>query len=345
MKRRQLCQIERLKDISWYVDPRAKEKDKPGIYHSYVTSLATALNYVEADFDPTWLMGTNAFAFRIFVNEIMCPSAMSIFDWSAVLPEAIEQMGHNCTYVSRMWDEGDREEEKREEAHAAIVAGIDRGVPAVVWDIADCEWGLIVGYDEKKQSYKTLTYEGKPSSLAFKKLGQNGIDVLSVAIPGKPNQRSREKIVLNSLKAAVAHAEQKEWTDRPKYQNGLAAYDLWALLYERWALIVEAGRGNRIGNDISAHAAYYAGHHYSARCYARDYLGAIADRNEMLRWASLSYEKVASFLKPVWDYTSRKEKLKHEVLSSLAQNIKDAKAAEEEGVGIIKEYLRKGTHA
>jgi hypothetical protein len=344
MKRRHMS-TRTLKDISWYVDPKAKEQGEPGIYHSYVTSLATALNYVEADFDPTWLMGTSAFAFRIFINEIMCPSAMSIFDWSAILPQAIEQTGHDCIYVSRMWNEGDKEKEKKAEAHTAIVEGIDRGIPAVVWDVDDCEWGLIIGYDEKKRSYKTLTYRGKPSSLAFKKLGKNGIDVLSVTIPGKPNQRSREKIVLNSLKAAVAHAEQKEWTDRPRYQNGLAAYDLWALLYERWAMIVEAGKGNRIGDDILTHAAYYAGHHYSARCYARDYLEAIADGNEMLHQASLSYEKVASFLKPVWEHSSRKEKPKHAALLSLAQSIKSAKAAEEEGVENIREYLQRETHA
>ncbi len=334
-----------LKDISWYIDPEAKEKDEPGIYHSYMTSLATALYYIEADLDPAWLMGASAFAFRIFINETMCPSAMSIFDWSAILPQAIEQTGRDCIYVSRMWDEGDKEKEKREEARAAIVEGIDRGVPAVVWDIDDSEWGLIIGHDEKKRSYKTLTYQGKSSSLAFKKLGRNGIDILSVAIPGKPNQRNREEVILNSLKAAVAHADQEEWTERPEYRNGLAAYDLWALIYERWALLVKAGKSNRIGNDILVHAAYYAGHYYSARCYARDYLKAIADGSEMLHQASLSYEKVASFLKPVWDYSSKRKKPKHENLSSLAQSIKDAKTAEEEGIDSIREYLRKETQA
>jgi hypothetical protein len=67
---------------------------------------------------------------------------------------------------------------------------------------------------------------------------------------------------LNSLKAAVVHAEQGEWTDRPRYQNGLAAYDLWASIYEKSAKIIEAGKGNNIKQDIWNFAAYYANHYY-----------------------------------------------------------------------------------
>ncbi len=79
-----------LENISWYADQHARDKGEPGIHHSFMKSLATALNYVSGDFDPVWLMGSSGFAFRIFVNEHLCPSAMSIFDFSAILPEAIE---------------------------------------------------------------------------------------------------------------------------------------------------------------------------------------------------------------------------------------------------------------
>ena len=328
-----------LKDVAWYSDDEATNRGEPGIYHSYMASLATALNYVRGDVDPAWLMGASAFAFRIWINEVMCPSAMSIFNWSAILPEAVEQAGYRCIYVSRMWDEGDQEKTRREQAHEAIVEAIDSGVPAVVWDVADVEWGLITGYNHEKQLYQTLTCRGMPSSLPFTKLGQNGINILSVAIPGEPNTRSRQQVILNSLKAAVAHAEQREWTERPGYQNGLAGYDLWALLYDRWALIVEAGKGDNLPSSVSAHAAYYAGHYYSARCYARNYLKAIADGNELIQRASLSYETVVSHLKPVWDYSREERKPECKTLTALAQSVRSAKAAEQEGIDSIKEYL------
>jgi hypothetical protein len=328
-----------LRNVKWYSDPVAGKNGEPGIYHSYMASLASALNHMTGELDPVWLMGSSAFAFRIFINEVMCPSAMSVFRWSSVLPEAVRQAGYHCVYVSRMWDEAQKEKEKREKAHAAIVEGIDRGVPSVVWDVADCEWGLIIGYDHEKRTYQTVTYRGEPSSLAYKKLGKNGIDVLSVALPGEPSPRSRDEVILNSLKAAVAHAEQKEWMDRPKYQYGLPAFDLWALLFERWALLLEAGKGLNISADIPDFSRYYAGHHYSARCYARDYLKTIADGNGFLKEASSSYAEVASCLKPVWDHFSGKKKTDEKILRSFSQNVRDAKTAEEEGIGYIKEHL------
>ena len=199
--------------ITPYVDRDAAERGEPGIYHGYMVSLATALNHIAGGLDPAWLMGASAFAFRSFVNENFCPSAMSVSDWS-VLPEAVEQVGYRCVYVERLWHEEEREQERREEAHAVIVEGVDRGAGAVAWDVDEADWGLIVGYDEKKKSYAALTAEGKPATLAFKKLGRNGIDILSVAIPGEPNGRTRDEIIVNSLKAAVAHAEGEEWTER-----------------------------------------------------------------------------------------------------------------------------------
>ena len=118
---------QKLEDISRYVDSNAKSREEPGIRHSYMASLATSLNYVTGELDPVWLMGGSAFAFRIFINKVMCPSAMSVFDFSAILPEVVEQAGCQCTYVSRLWDQESQEKQKREQAHAEIVKAIDRG--------------------------------------------------------------------------------------------------------------------------------------------------------------------------------------------------------------------------
>ncbi|NIM95886.1 MAG: hypothetical protein GTO18_19475 [Anaerolineales bacterium] len=330
--------------ISWFEDRKAKEKGEPGIRHSYMASLATTLHYLMGGVDPTWLMGTSAFAFRIIVNEVMCPSAMSVFNWTLVLPEAVEQAGFHCEYVSRLWHEAEIAEEKRFEAHSAIVEGIKRDVPAVVWDVADAEWGLIVGYDEEGETYDTLTWEGKPSRLPFDKLGLNGIDVLSVTITDSLNQRSHEEVVNNSLETAVAHAEQGEWTERPEYQDGLPAYDLWAQLCERWAMLLDAGKAEKIDADLPAHADYYASHWYSARCYARDYVESISDGDRNLREAFSSYKEVASRLEPVWKYFSEASQPETEDLKIMAQNIRSAKSAEEKGISQIKEYLENATH-
>jgi hypothetical protein len=329
-----------LKNIKWYIDLSSKEKKEPGIVHSYMASLATAINYKTENFDPAWLMGTSGFAFRIWINEIMCPSAMSIFDFNTILPEAIEQVGYHNQYINRLWDEGDKEEERRLAAHRAIINGIEDDCPSVVWDVEGAEWGLIIGYNDDNGTYSAFSGSGKPAELPYEKLGRNGIDILSVATPTELNERSREEIIINSLKTAVAHCEQREWTERPKYENGLLAYDMWTQIFDRWALLVETGKTKNVGVDLVHFARYYSSHYASARCYARDYLCNISNGNENLKKASASYEKVSSLLKKVWIHSPDKLDAEADFLRSLFQSIKDAKSYEEEGIAYIKEYLK-----
>lgn len=326
-------------EMKWYTDHMAVEKGEPGIYHSYMASIATVFNYLHGGLDPVWLMGTSGFAFRIFINETFCPSAMSVFDFSAILPEVIEQMGHRCQYVCRYWNEEKQEREKREQAHDMICRWLDKKVPAIVWDIAGCEWGIITGYDVGNRFYTTLTWEGIRSFLPLVNLGKNGIDILSVAIPAEPNKRNPDEIILNSLKTAVNHAEQKESTKEPGYASGLPAYDLWAKCFERWAMLLESGKGDKLPGDLQDHAKYYAGHYYSARCYAREYLNVIADGDERLEKAANHYAATAACLKPPWDFFSKETKPEPRDLTSFAQRVKEAKAAEQEGVNCIKEFL------
>jgi len=124
-------------------------------------------------------------------------------------------------------------------------------------------------------------------------------------------------VVLNALTTAVAHAEQKEWTDRPGYQNGLAAYDYWALMFERWAMIVNRDDPDRIGADICTFAQYNAGHYYGARCYAREFLNNIAGRNAVLHRAASCYGSVASSLEPVWKNSPKSKKADPKILIEL----------------------------
>ncbi len=174
----------------------------------------------------------------------------------------------------------------------------------------------------------------------MEKLGRNGINILSVTIPGERNGRSRNEQIRNSLEAAVRHAEEKEWMDRPKYRDGLPAYDLWALVYDRGVMIVEGGKGGNIGAQVPEHANYYAAHYYSARCYARDYLKAIADGDPHLTAAAECYGRVAASLKTVWEQARNMKSFEDAApLHAIAQAIRDAGNAEKEGIAAIKAFL------
>lgn len=334
-----LSKSNKLDHIKWYTDSDAIQKGEPGIIHSFTACLATTMFHLNSQLNPAWLMGASGFAFRIFANKVMCPSAMSVFDFSTILPESVEQNGYYCNYISRYWEETHIEKDKQKEAHIEIVKAIDRNIPAIVWDIAHVEWGLIIGYDETKQIYDTLTNEGKPHPLPYENLGHNGINILSVTIPVRKNKRTKEEIIRNSLKTAVAHAEQRENYERSDYQDGLPAFDLWASLFDHWALLYEAGKKRDISKNIPRFAEYYAGHHYSARFYARDYLRQISDQNEYLKKAAAAYTHVAASLKSVWNCFTEKKKLNVELLRSLAEQIRQAKIAEEEGLNFLKKYI------
>ncbi|MEW6238634.1 MAG: hypothetical protein AB1656_24890 [Candidatus Omnitrophota bacterium] len=322
----------------WYADQAARQRNEPGIAHSFMGGLATALNYMHGEVDPVWLMGSSAWAFRIWISQAFCPSAMSVFDWN-LLPEAVVQAGYSCVYISRLWNEKEKEEERREQAYEAIFASIEQGAPAVVWDIADDEWGLITGFDDERQSYSTLSCHNEIGCMPYEKLGRNGIDILSVTIPGQVNGRTRKYAVRRSLEAAVAHAEQKEWMDRPKYQDGLPAFDLWAASYDRWLMLVEAGKSDNITKDLPKWVKYFAGHWYGARCYAREYLRTLVENGECLSHAAEAYAKTAECLKPVWLESPSSTTPEKELLSMLAQCIRNAKTAEEEGIEHIRQYL------
>jgi hypothetical protein len=79
-----------LENVLWYTDPNAHAKGEPGLYHSFVAGVATELSYLGDEVNPASLMGTSGFAFRIFINEVMCPSAISVFNWASILPETLE---------------------------------------------------------------------------------------------------------------------------------------------------------------------------------------------------------------------------------------------------------------
>jgi len=319
----------RLEGVTLYIDEEAGRRGEPGLWNSYVASLAGALKHMGEPVDPVWLMGAGGFAFRIIVNEVMCPSAMSVFDWTAILPEAVEQAGRSCSYVGRYWHEEEVEEERRLQAHREIYTAVDRGVPAIVWDVHVPEWGLLTGYDLDEEGYDTAGCDGKTGSMPFAELGRREIKILSVTVPGEPNGRGREEVIRRSLEAAVRHAKGKEWTERPKYVDGPGAYGLWAS-------IIEPGGDERTEYRFGR---YYAGSWCGARCYARDYLQRLAEEDTRLRDAAALYGRVAELLLPVWERFSREDKPEEAARVLLARRMREAGEVEREGAKLLERWL------
>ena len=200
--------------------------DWDGVYDStgYLFSLAKSLSCAVKN--SPWadcaedVIATSGFAFRMWVSPDLCPSAVSIWDFEQQKPW-VESSGLTCDYVGRYWDQEDIAEARRLEAVALIQGSIDRGIPAVCWDIGTPEWGLITGYDAGAQVFETLPVNGRAQPLDYAALGKRELPLLSVLTITGQSGKSQADILSDTMKLAVHHLRGGEWCGNAK---GLDAY-------------------------------------------------------------------------------------------------------------------------
>ena len=317
----------------------------PGIWQTFVGSIACVQHTMGQEVSPAWLMGVTGFAFRAIAQIGMTLSTTQWFHWETVCPEAIEQCGWQCIHFSHRGEDGS--EEKRVEAHQQIVNAIDRGVPAIAWDIGDFEWGVLVGYDDERQSYDALAcsnmVDWTTELSEYAELSGNFLKCLEVVIPGPSNGRSRSQIILNSLAAAVTHAEGGEWAASPKSPHwpsetvhGLAAFRCWAEAIER-----RAKAGERWADPLCLHI-------FSARFSARDYLHMIMGDDRDLCEAHAAYQTEVEVLSPVWHAALKRrqaDKSEDEYqppagsVPEFVERIRQAGKAEASAVAALRRYV------
>ena len=106
-------------DITW-----EGIEDPTGYLFSFAKSLAAVVKnspYTDLFED---IIATSGFAFRMWVDRELCPSATSIWEFSGQ-KRWVENGGLCCGYVERMWGEDAVEEERRTQAVSMIKESID----------------------------------------------------------------------------------------------------------------------------------------------------------------------------------------------------------------------------
>ncbi len=205
-------------------------RDSTGYLFSFAKTLSTAVKNSPYSEKAEDIVATSGFAFRMWVNTDLCPSATSIWSFDDQKPW-VENGGLCCDYVGRYWGQEHIEKEKQLEAIRIIKSSIDKGIPAVSWDIGVPEWGLITGYDDDTQMFTTLAINAEkadPTSpdynclqMSYDVLGKRELPILSVlTITGKADKKD-ETILHDTMKLAVNHLKGDEWCDNAK---GLEAY-------------------------------------------------------------------------------------------------------------------------
>lgn len=293
---------------------------------SFTKSLYTSLRFAGYDVSHYEIAAKSGFAFRIWAARTLCASAMSIFDFD-LLKKGVESCGFEVTHITRLWNEEHLEVERREQAYAAIKAAVDSGIPAIVWDATIPEWELVTGYDDECQEYSCLSVTGENGTLPYSGLGRREIPILSVTIPGKLYDLPEKESVKSTLQAAVFHAWQNEWADRPAYENGLAAYKVWS---EALSLVTE--------DDFQSR--YYIQTYECLRRYAAKYLSDLSKEIKELEPAALCYREVHNHLSEALALHNDINFPAKAIILRMQDSILKAGEAEERGIAAIEGYLK-----
>ena len=286
-------------------------KDTTGYLFSLAKCLSAVLRGGEYEEYAEDVIAASGFAFRTWAAADLCPSAMSVWEFRKQKPWA-ENCGLVCDYTERMWDEGAVEKERREKAIGIIRQSIDSGIGAVVWDLGDCEWGIVTGYDDESQTLYTLNINWSESSIPYEKLGQLEIPILSVLTVVGKKAKGKEQIMADTKALIAAHLRGEEWCG--ENTQGLAAYDT-----------VIAFIKDMLTADNAWNLEYYLGTYAALRYYGWKFFEKYGEMELAGR-----YEKVhncwqeAFELKRSSDVTDMKVK---EKLVSLLEHAKEEEAS------------------
>ncbi|MBD2869416.1 hypothetical protein [Paenibacillus arenilitoris] len=124
--------------------------------------------------------------------------------------------------------------DKVERTIALVQQSIDRGVPAIAFDLFVPEFGLIYGYDDDKQLFYAKDVS-KDGTLTYEQFANPKIDLLFVTTISESLPHSKYEVLRMALSMIVDHARGKEWTHvfGDRFAHGLAGYDAWIGVMER----------------------------------------------------------------------------------------------------------------
>ncbi len=241
--------------ITWNSVP-----DTTGYLHTLAKSVSAILCHSSLAAAAEDIVAASGFAHRMWIAADLCPSAMSIWDFSRQTAW-FANAGLSCDYVSRMWEEGAFEEERRLAAEQQIKSGIDRGIGSAAWDVGGCEWGVIRGYDDTERLYEILKPDGSTVPLPYDKLGNLDIPILSVLTPRAYEQKPADILVRDTVTLAASHLRGEEWSSGNV--SGLAAYDTLIACVESGAFDTAWNLDYYLGTyaALKSHAAAFYDRH------------------------------------------------------------------------------------
>ena len=229
-----------------------------GIYESTWTTAAQAVREAikftgKKDVSLVDVMGYTGHAFRINIRDgDVHVSGPTAWHWGPVLTEGLLNLGIRASYLGEL-NFTPPTPEQLGDAIAKVQRSIDRGVPAVAWDLFIPEFGVIFGYDDEKQEFhaKDVSKEG---TLPYHKLGRGEIGELFVLTVDEWFEVDKRTALAGALQIIIDHAHIQDRTF-PEYRNGLAGFDAWIGAFRKGAVDVF---GNAYNTAVVCDARAYA---------------------------------------------------------------------------------------
>jgi len=193
-----------------------------GMYSTFHGSLWAVLQALGDPQPYHYLMGISGHAFRVQTFEpFICPCSPDATCGFNTGEVALRALGYD--YIYRFGKEGDP---SVSEMKKLIIESIDKGIPVIAIDLRKFpDWGVIVGYRKGGEEFLCRTYHDESDEYSTNEKWPWAIYVLEEK---KERQKTREEIVLNSLRIAIklAHAEKFPIGDN-FLKSGFAALEHW----------------------------------------------------------------------------------------------------------------------
>jgi hypothetical protein len=222
-------------------------------------SIHAVLHYTERrDLSLVDVMGLTSQAFRIRIDEKAGLYGPTSHVWGSFYRRALSNLGFEAVCFDPIVDPIPPEHVEIALGH--IHRSLDRGVPAIAWDLFGGDFAVVYGYDDDRQLLhaKDREHEG---TVPYEKLSRGHIMTLTVV-------EEKEFDYVDSLSRALAmalnHGRYPE-DGIADFKPGLAAYDAWIRAFEKRS-------ADPLGNS------YNALYIYDARRFAARFLQELRDR-------------------------------------------------------------------
>ena len=302
---------------------------------SHLGCVKGCLDYLKVDVTDAWLFGATGHAFIINIHDVVCPSGPTA--WNS---EMLFKLGENVGYATDdicAFKAKDDFPKKQEEAWNRIRKAIDEGIPCYGWELEVPEYYVIYGYDETGYHFSGPLCDGGKGPKPWKDVGDSEIGVLHMCEVRPRPAADEKKTVKDALAFTLAFAESPDKWIFPKYKAGLDGYD-------NWIKALETGTAHAMGTAYNSEVwnecrRLAVGFLKEAKQRTGASLGtlfdeaighysAVADNLEKVR-------ETYPFKGPEGDYDMSESRRGRAV-----EHLKLARAAEEEGLTILKKIVR-----